>query len=148
MPLARYFAYVGGALLVLLLVASAVSPQLPRDGISSSAETPVIRIYSDRKPPEAVVFDTSLPTIAAPVIAKPQPVASPNNTGEFAPKAPVRESFAQFGATEPNTSANGAKRHDVKPQPKRKIARARPRYDNPFMLFAQQRQPRFGFFFW
>jgi hypothetical protein len=142
MPLARYFAYVGGALLALLLIANAVSPQSPSDGISSSAERPVIRIHSDRKAPDAIVFDTSRPTVASPVIANSQPVAA----APIPPKARVRESFAQFGATEPKTSANEAKRPDVKPQPKRKIARARPRYDRQFMLFAQQRQPRFGFF--
>src|SRR5438445_3384832 len=103
MPVLRYFLYVGGALLALLLVCNVVIPQAPATNtVVSSAETPVIRIHSDRKWPAPVVFDTSQPTIApAPVtvakadIAPAAPVAAPAVT-VASPKARVREAFAQL----------------------------------------------------
>ena len=75
MPVLRYFVFVGGALCALLLAVNAViSPSPGHDnGISSNAELPVIRIHSDRKGPEAVVFDTTQPTIVPPAVAKSGP---------------------------------------------------------------------------
>jgi hypothetical protein len=62
MPLARYFLLVGGALLALLFLADACMPILPlADGANSNRAT--IRIHSEMKLPERVVYDTSLPTI-------------------------------------------------------------------------------------
>ncbi len=61
MPLARYFSFVGGVLLALLFILDACFPKLP---VAAKAKVylPVIRIYSDRKWPERIVYDTSLPT--------------------------------------------------------------------------------------
>jgi len=64
MPLARYFMYVGGVLLALLLVVNAYLPAPPPIAERADAEVPVIRIHSERKWPQPVVFDTSHPTIA------------------------------------------------------------------------------------
>ena len=57
MPLARYFLLVGGALLVVLLVAGACLPSLP---VVEQVETQrtKIRIQTEMKLPERVVFDT------------------------------------------------------------------------------------------
>jgi hypothetical protein len=69
-PVARYFFWVGSALIALLLVSGwywPSEPAAPTD--KASAETPVqqtIRIQSARKLPDRVEFDTSLPTIAPP----------------------------------------------------------------------------------
>lgn len=62
MPLARYFLYVGGVLLALLLILDAYLPQVP---VSERAhvDLPLIRIHSAQKWPERVVYDTSLPTV-------------------------------------------------------------------------------------
>ena len=74
MPLMRYFMYVGGALLALLFIADACLPPLPVAKASRSAtDLSVIRIHSDTKWPERVVFDTTRPTITpvpAPVVAQ------------------------------------------------------------------------------
>ena len=69
MPLVRYFLFVGGALLALMFVVDAVLPKLP---VSDRANTdlPAIRIHTDRKWPERVVFDTSLPTVVPVTAAK------------------------------------------------------------------------------
>lgn len=150
MPVLRYFLFVGGALLALLLVANVVLPPLPADdGITSSSERPVIRIHSDRKGPEAIVFDTSQPAIAPVVMAKakmaePAPVAA----AEFPPKARVREAFAQFVPPQAKTTAVAeTKTVENKPHPKRKVAKAH--VNRPLMLVAQQPQsPRFGLFTW
>ena len=62
MPLARYFLLVGGALLVVLLVAGACLPSLP---VVEQVETQrtKIRIHTEMKLPERVVFDTSRPAV-------------------------------------------------------------------------------------
>jgi hypothetical protein len=72
MPIVRYFIVVGGALLGLLFavnwyVASvpAGSSTLPIDysPLTPQADEPNIRIHSDRKWPEKLIFDTNLPRI-------------------------------------------------------------------------------------
>ena len=56
MPLARYFLYVGGVLLALLFILDAYLPKIP---VADRAmiDLPVIRIHSDRKWPERVVYE-------------------------------------------------------------------------------------------
>jgi len=136
MPLARYFFFVGGVLLALLFVVDTVSPKLPVADRTDTAvmDLPVVRIHSDRKWPEKVVFDTSIPTIApAPVVQAAD--AAPVPTPEMSEKTRVRESFAQLVPPEPKKPA-------PKLQPKRKIAKTR--VAPPTVLVAQQ--PGFGFF--
>lgn len=70
LPLARYFAVVGGALAVLLLIAGWSLPKLP-DRFSDrpdSTGAATIRIASARKWPEKVILDTSQPTLLPPSI--------------------------------------------------------------------------------
>lgn len=143
MPLTRYFFFVGGVLLALLFVIDAMVPTLSEDAALSKSkdsvradggpDKPIIRIHSDRKWPERVVFDTSLPTIVPASTAKAEAVRPAS--AEASPKARVREAFAQFAPSEP-------KKPEAKPQRKRKIAKAR--VGPPTILVAQQ--PRFGFF--
>jgi hypothetical protein len=60
MPLARYFSFVGGVLLTLLFILDAYLPKIPvRE--KATANLPIIRIHSERKWPERIVFDTSAP---------------------------------------------------------------------------------------
>ena len=68
MPLARYFLCVGGVLLALLFMVSAELPKVPATQATNTvAELPMIRIHTDRKWPERVVFDTSIPAATEPV---------------------------------------------------------------------------------
>jgi hypothetical protein len=145
MPLARYFVFVGGVLLALLFVVGAVLPQLPvadADGAGAGVDKSTIRIHSDRKWPERVVFDTSIPTPIVPAqtvkaeVIKAETVAPPPTlVADVSAKTRVPEAFAQFVPHEP-------KKPEAKLQRKRKIARSR--VAPPMIQVAQQ--PRFGFF--
>jgi hypothetical protein len=155
MPVLRYFLYVGGALLALLLICNVVLPQAPAtNSLVSSAEAPAIRIHSDQKWPAAVVFDTSQPTNArAPVtVAKedaPPVAAAASPVTMASPKARVREAFAQLPLSEQIPPVD-AKKPEVKPQPRHKVVRARPMqqpmpqpWQQPMMI---AQQPHFGLF--
>ena len=139
MPLARYFFFVGGILLALLFAIDAGSPNLP---VAEQADTavgfPAQRIKSDRKWPERVVFDTSLPTIVpaqTQTVAAAPPIAAQPTLADISAKTPVRESFAQVQPPE-------EKKPEAKPPPKRKYAKRRVA---PPMMLVEQR-PRYGFF--
>ena len=94
MPLARYFFYVGGALLALVFVADFCLPQLPVSG-SSNIALPAIRIHSDQKWPDRVVYDTSRPTIAPAQPPKTEiNVPTPATVADASAKA--RDAFAQL----------------------------------------------------
>ena len=137
MPLARYFFLVGGVLLALLFVVDAVLPKLPVVE-RTDTDLPAIRIHSDRKWPERVVFDTNIPTIIPAPTARAEAVApapAPPVVADVSAKVRVREAFAQFVAPDP-------KKPESKLQRKRKIAKSR--VAPPVVLVAQQ--PRFGFF--
>ncbi len=145
MPVARYFLFVGGVLLALLLAIDALVPQ---QAIMASQATPsvnktVVRIRSDQKLPERVVYDTNLPIIVPPpsmtaqAVVPPVPASAPATA-----EARVRETFAQYVPAE-------AKKPEPQVQRKRKIVRSRPAQP---MLLAQPQQMRvaqqshFGFF--
>jgi len=88
--IARYFLWVGSGLIALLLMAGWYWPSTPSTPAqqAAAAETPVertIRIQSERKWPEKMVFDTTIPTIVPP----PSPVIAPPAvaTAEAAPAA-------------------------------------------------------------
>jgi hypothetical protein len=160
MPIFRYFMFVGGALLLLLLAVDYVQPAAPiaQNVATTTSDVPPIRIRSDRQLPDRVVLDTSQRTIPAPAaqtaaVAPPQPAqaseqSASNESNDMSAKARVRETFAQFNPPE----QKAVKKADVKPR--RRVARARPAqpyYGQPFgqpfgrpMVVAQQ--PRFGFF--
>jgi hypothetical protein len=153
MPVLRYFLYVGGALLALLLVCNAVLPQEPATGsLVSGADTPAIRIHTDQKWPERVVFDTSQPTIAPVTVAKTDAApavtaALPNPVTVASPKARVREAFAQLPLPEQIPPiAPEAKKAEVKLQPRHKVARARPVREPQQPTIQVAQQPHFGLF--
>jgi hypothetical protein len=160
MPVARYFLFVGGALLALLLVIDALFPQqaVVTSRGASSVDKTVVRIRSDQKPPERVVYDTSLPTIVPPPALTAQATvvapavaaaaAAAAASADAAAQARVRETFAQFVPAE-------AKKPEPQVQRKRNVAKSRPA---PPMQIAQQpqmwqqpqmrvaQQSHFGFF--
>jgi len=97
MPLLRYFIYVGGALMALLLVVSACFPQAEaitsRDVANQDVARPVIRIKSDRVVPPRVDLDTGQQTA---VVATLLPSQAPATQQE-----PPREAQAQLSAPHP-----------------------------------------------
>lgn len=145
MPVARYFLFVGGVLLALLLAIDAIIPQqaVVASQAAPSVNKTVVRIRSDQKLPERVVYDTSLPTIVPPTVtaqavAPPAPAVA---SADAIAQARVRETFAQFVPAE-------AKKPEPQVQRKRKIAKSR---QAPPMQFAQPQmrvaqQSHFGFF--
>jgi hypothetical protein len=147
MPVARYFLFVGGVLLALLLAIDAFVPQeaVVASQAAPSIDKTVVRIRSDQKLPERVVYDTSLPTIVPPpaVTAQVAPVVAPAAaSADATAQARVRETFAQFVPAE-------AKKPEPQVQRKRKVAKIR---QAPPMQFGQPPQVRvaqqshFGFF--
>ena len=166
MPLLRYFLFVGGTLIALLLVANVAFPTTSfPENLTSGSDLPPIRIHSERKLPERVVIDTTvaLPTqaAAARVVvaqARPQiqiraqavaPVTQPA-IAAISAKACVREAFAQLpreeDAFEPKMSDMATV---VLPEPKMYPARqpikhkvaAKPRSAPPLMV---AQQPHLG----
>ena len=152
----RYFGYVGGALLAVLLVCAAMLPKPPPiDSTVASAapEGPTIRIHSERKWPERIVLDTNAPMPAPPVRVAEGPLAPV--PPEPAAKAGTTEALAQL----PPERVAQLRKPETK-VPRRRIARARfapSRYAYAYayapsyygygrrtMQVAQQ--PHFGFF--
>ena len=145
MPVARYFLFVGGVLLALLLAIDALVPQqaIVASEAAPSVNKTIVRIRSDQKLPERVVYDTSLPTIVPPPTMTAQAVAPlVPAAGDATAQTRVRETFAQYVPAE-------AKKPEPQVQRKRKIAKIRPAQpmqfgQQPQMRVAQQSQ--FGFF--
>lgn len=142
MPLIRYFVFVGGGLLTLLLVISACLPALPKAPQNSQPTTDlsVIRIHSDHKWPERVVFDTSHPTITpapAPATVVAEAPASPKSAAAEPAKSQTREAFAQM---RPNP--NELRNHE--PRRKRRSV-AKNYFGSPRIVVAQQQRPVFFF---
>jgi len=111
-------------LLALLLISDAYLPQLPLAD-RANPDLPVIRIHSDRKWPERVVYNTNLPAIIPAHIA---------NTDSL-PAAQLQPSDAnQLQPSDP-------KKREPTLQRKRKIAKRRAA--PPTIRLAQR--PQFGF---
>ncbi len=140
MPVARYFLFVGGLLLALLVALDAFAPQqvAVASNAAPSIDKTVVRIRSDQKPPERVVYDTSLPTIVPPAAKTQIAAVPPVPVVDATAQARVRDTFAQFVPAEAKKLEK-----QVEPQAprKRKIAKSRPAQP---LRFAQQQH--FGFF--
>ena len=93
MPMLRYFTFVGGALLALLMV---VSSYFPATEIITHPDVarPAIRIASDRVGPPRVDIDTRVQTEVVPT---PVP--------DILQQAPAHVAEAQLGASLPTTAA-------------------------------------------
>jgi hypothetical protein len=142
MPVARYFLYVGGVLLTLLFILDACLTKFPV--METHANLPVIRIHSDRKWPERIVFDTSVPTIApAPTAIVEDRVPGLGKVADVSAKEREREAFAlmQPSDTRRLQPSDPGKR-ELKRQRQRKIAT---RHVMPRSVLVA-RQPRFGWF--
>jgi hypothetical protein len=152
MPLARYFFFVGAALLALLFVADAYLPKLPAaDSTTTVADVPTIRIQSDRKWPERIVFDTTMPAASVAQSAAAVPAGAPAKVAQAAAKptdvsAKVREAFAQLQPPDsPKLQPSVSKTPAAAVPQKHRMAKKHTA--PPMVLVAQQQQPRpFGFF--
>lgn len=121
--------------MALLFAFDLFSPKAAADiGIHSGAnvDKSTVRIRSEQKWPERVVFDTARPTVAPRAVQTAQVPAGPEAAPEFTASARVRETFAQFVPVEP-------KRPEATTLKKRKVARTG---TGQPLRFAQQR----GFF--
>jgi hypothetical protein len=129
-PVARYFVRVGGALAALMLIVSWYCPAPPetfadRPQIIAAA---AIRIRSERKWPEKIEFDTSLPMTMMPPPYEASPViaAAPGPPEDTAGK-PSREALAQLShdtrlAAMQHQAAH-AKRKPARPTRSSRVAR-------------------------
>jgi hypothetical protein len=90
MPLGRYFGFGGSVLLALLFLADWYIPKLSAEPDRADVDRSIIRIHTMHRWPEAIVFDTSLPTITPlPVIAAEIPATrAPRDALALLPQAP------------------------------------------------------------
>jgi hypothetical protein len=140
MPLVRYFFFVGGVLLALLFISDAYLPKLPVTD-RANPDLPVIRIHSDRKWPERVVYNTNLPTIVPAHIVNTDSLSAPTTVADVSAKA--REAFAQLQPSDAKQlPSSDSKKREPTLQRKRKIAK-RPAAPPPIRL---AQRPQFGFF--
>ena len=144
MPLLRYFVYVGGALLALLLICDAYFPKEPVAATAASGiDKATIRIHSERKWPERVVFDTNQPTIVPPAANTIASVRAPADVADVSAKVRARDSFAQLQPPEQKQAQLADPKKPEKPAA-RKRKTAKRRAAPPVMLVAQQ--PQFSLF--
>jgi hypothetical protein len=100
MPLARYFVYVGGVLLVLLFIADFSLPKSPLSE-TTLPHFPRIVIASEQRWPERVVFDTSVQmNIPAPLATSGAEIPAPPLAADVSVKA--RQALAQIQSSSPN----------------------------------------------
>ena len=143
MPLARYFLYVGGVLFTLVFILDACLTKLAVSE-RSPVNSPVIRIHSDRKWPERIVFDTALPTIVpAPIAIVEDRVAVPAAITDTSAKEREREALASMQPSDARRlQPSEAGRRELKQQRQRKIVK---RHVMPRSVLVA-RQPQFGWF--
>jgi hypothetical protein len=135
MPLARYFLYIGGALLALLFISDPYLPKLPAADRGNSRSA-VIHIHSDQKWPERIDYNTSLLTVPPAQIANIEAnIAAP----EIVASTTEREAFAQL---QPSSQLSDAKKSEPKVQRQHKTAKRRAA--PPALLAA--RHVQFGWF--
>jgi hypothetical protein len=132
MPLRQYFSWVGGVLLATLFVLDAYFPK-PAAVEKAPGNLPVIRIHSDRKWPERVVYDTSLPTI-------PTSMANAEVIGGIPAATRIRGAFAMLPMSAGQSPKTAAKIREMNPPHQVKIARRRA----PSPGVAMARRPQFG----
>jgi hypothetical protein len=131
MPLARYFLFVGSALVALLLFLDAYLPSqvvniaTATGGTVADAGRPMLRIRSSQKLPERIVIDTSIPTIVPP--------PAPTMVADAPEKAPVLDALAQVAPSDMKKS--DPKKSEPKPPAKHKVAKRQ--IHQPMMAYAQ-----------
>jgi hypothetical protein len=110
MPILRYFVVVGAVLLGLMLVADryfALPPVAEVAATASPLDRSILRIHSDQKLPERIVFDTTLtaPARTSPVVASTASVVTASNVKPVDSKVDPKLAFA---AMEPQVAPKAA----------------------------------------
>jgi len=144
MPLGRYFLLMGGALLMVLLVAGAYMPSPP---VVEQVETrqPKIRIHSDKKVPERVVFDTSMPAVTHPLGPVKAETGAPSLPSADDVSAKAWQAFAHLQSSDVSRlKLADTKRPELKSAPSRK-SETRKRAAAPRKV-RLARQPQFDWF--
>jgi hypothetical protein len=133
-PLKQYFLFVGGALLALLFVADAATPRQPTlESVNAGPRLPRIRIHSEQKGQEAIVFDTSQPTFVPTRTAREEAATTVASSDPH-----VAENVAQTVSPSPKQSvAKELRKMERKPQPRNNIGRAG--IQRPPVSYAQRR---------
>ncbi|GLR91712.1 hypothetical protein [Bradyrhizobium iriomotense] len=110
MPIRQYFVWVGSVLLLLLFVADWLLPALPAHSHSAIApsERANLRIRSDQKWPERVVFDTA----HAPVTRAAESGPAPDLVHEDFAQATRRSPLDAFAAVEEAPAAAPTARNE------------------------------------
>ena len=142
MLLARYAIFVGGALLALLLVVNFFVPAepVPQTTNAESSDIPNIRIESERRWPDRVVYDTNAPTI------------TPTPSADSEPSSPSPAQAVDAGADKTRGALAQLQPADAdKPDPKqpphaRKATSKTARRHAPPPTRMVERQPQFGWF--
>jgi len=135
----------GGALLIMLLVAGAYLPSPP---LAEQVETQriKIRIRTEMKLPERVVFDTSMPALTHlvdPTRAETDPPSSPPSADDLSAKA--RQAFARLQSSDTGKARVAElKRPEFKTSPSRR-SETRRRAPTPRKV-RLARQPQFDWF--
>ena len=122
MPLLRYFTFVGGALLALLVVVSSFVPETETI-TRPDAVRPVIRIASNRVGPPRVDIDTRVQTAVVPACVP-----------EILPQAPARVAQSQLSAPLPTPIKIERKKTRVTKRIDRQRMAANPPGFQPFHL--------------
>ena len=120
MPLARYFLLVGAALLLVLLIAGACLPLPP---LIERVEAPrtAIRIHSELKLPERVVFDTSMPAVTHPMEPVTAETGTPSLPSANDVSAKAWQAFAHLQSSDVSRMKPvDTKRPELKSAPSRK----------------------------
>jgi len=148
MPLAAYFRIVGAALLALLWIVDSYLPRAPAVQ-GTAADPPVIRLHSDRKWPERVVFDTSAPTVSVDLAALQGHVAAspaPDAPASSAVAPAMRDALAMLPADPRRVEAVQQNTRQMK---QKVAARSARRHVRPQFVLASPRQfAWFGFRPW
>ncbi|RXT44261.1 hypothetical protein B5V03_21970 [Bradyrhizobium betae] len=144
MPLLAYFWKVGAALLALIFVADFC---LPKATVTErmTVEQRAILIHSDRKWPERVVLDTTLPAMvavaSAPLTTEHAPLVTRTTPVIRAETPALADAFAMVRSESPPREAVEHKRL----QKRRHVATRSKRHGASQMVLAV-RQPQFGWF--
>ncbi|WFU74644.1 MULTISPECIES: hypothetical protein [unclassified Bradyrhizobium] len=145
MSLLAYFWKVGAALLVLLFLVDFCLPKAPI-AEKGAADRPAIRIHSDRKLPERVILDTSMPVIvaAAPEVPVAQATAPLDRAEPPMIRAQTPAVANALAMTRPNSPPSEAVGH--KRSRKSQHASVRSKRHTPPQMVLAARQGPFGWF--
>jgi hypothetical protein len=128
-------------LLALLFILDACFPELPA-AAKVKVYPPLIRIHSDQKWPEGIVYDTSPETIVPVVAASDPTTTAAEKMAEEASGTKVREAFAMLPPFVDRSLVPHARMQVLKPRHHRKATRKRAAAP----IIAVARNQQFGWF--